>query len=105
MIKHSELVFWIAGLLTLAISDPCHTHYTLCLFKLMGLNFCPGCGLGHSIGFLFRGEILSSLQAHPLGIPALFFILLRIYRLLSNKPIVTFKQLFYGRNVHVATKS
>jgi len=45
----------------------------------MGFTWCPGCGLGHSISFLFHGDIKSSFHAHWLGIPALIIIVYRIY--------------------------
>ncbi|ASU32319.1 hypothetical protein MuYL_0416 [Mucilaginibacter xinganensis] len=44
----------------------------------MGVTWCPGCGLGHSISFLFHGDIKNSLHAHWLGIPAVGVILYRI---------------------------
>jgi hypothetical protein len=56
-------------------------HYSFCLFKVLGFNFCPGCGLGHSISYLFHGEVRASLSAHPLGIFAVIIILLRIFKL------------------------
>jgi hypothetical protein len=102
--RNSELLFWVTGIGILAITDPCNGHYTLCLFKLAGFGYCPGCGLGHSIAFLFRGDFIASVHAHPLGIPALFFILLRIYRLSFHKPVFTLNKLLYGSNVHVITK-
>jgi len=60
-------------------TDP---HYSLCIFKLIGIDFCPGCGLGHSISHLFRGDLQASFSAHPLGIFAVIIILFRIYKLL-----------------------
>lgn len=103
--RNSELICWLSGLLIVAISDPCYSHYTLCIFKLAGFPYCPGCGLGHSLGFLVRGEFAASFNAHPLGMPALFFIFLRIYRLIFNKSLITFKRLSYGLNVHDPSQS
>jgi hypothetical protein len=78
--KYFELAFWIAGLVSLAITDPTNqSHFSLCPLKMLGLTWCPGCGLGHSISFLFHGDVKSSLHAHWLGIPALIVILYRIY--------------------------
>jgi len=77
--RYFELVFWIAGLICLAFTNPNgQAHFSLCPLKLLGFKWCPGCGLGHSISFLFRGDIRSSLQAHWLGIPALVIIVYRI---------------------------
>jgi hypothetical protein len=61
------------------------THYSLCFFKWAGISFCPGCGLGHSISWLFRGEIMASFKAHPLGIFAIAVLLHRIYILIKNR--------------------
>jgi hypothetical protein len=81
-----EETLWLAGLLWLALVAPTGpTHFTLCIFRLLDLPFCPGCGLGHSISFLFRGEIGKSLEAHYLGIPALLMLLYRIVYLLGRR--------------------
>jgi hypothetical protein len=81
-LKYFELVFWIAGLMFLAIINPSgESHFTLCPLKLLGFNWCPGCGLGHSISFLFHGELNSSFHAHWFGVPAVIIIVHRIYAL------------------------
>jgi len=78
--RYFELAFWITGLLCLAFTDPNkQAHFSLCPIKLLGFKWCPGCGLGHSISFLFRGDVVSSFHAHWFGIPALFIIVYRIY--------------------------
>jgi len=80
--KYFELVFWIAALISLAITDPSNdTHFSLCPLKAMGFTWCPGCGIGHSISWLLHGNIQNSWHAHWLGIPALLIILYRIYTL------------------------
>ena len=80
--RYFELAFWIAALLSLAFMNPgTDVHYSFCLFKFIGINFCPGCGLGHAISFIFHGDLQSSLKAHPLGIFALLIIVYRIYQL------------------------
>ena len=82
--KYFELAFWIVALGSLAAMEPTtSTHYSFCIFKLTGLPFCPGCGLGHSISYLFHGNIKASLSSHPLGIFAVVIILLRITKLLQ----------------------
>jgi hypothetical protein len=79
-LKYFELIFWIAALISLALTDPDGpVHFTLCPLKLLGISWCPGCGLGHAISFLFRGDIRDSFHAHWLGIPAVIIILHRIY--------------------------
>jgi hypothetical protein len=74
-----ELIFWIAALAALGFSDPAQTHYVLCPLRLMGFTWCPGCGIGHAIAYLFHGDIRASFHAHWLGIPALGILLYRIY--------------------------
>jgi hypothetical protein len=77
--KNFELLFWKAAIIALAITDPAlPSHYTLCPFKLMGITWCPGCGLGHSIAYLLHGDIKSSFDSHWIGVPALIIILYRI---------------------------
>lgn len=79
-----EAVIWAVGLLFLAFYHPVSgNHFTLCPFSLIGLNFCPGCGLGRSISHLFHGEFLKSLKMHPLGIFAVIILSYRIIQLLK----------------------
>ena len=86
--RYFELTFWIIALTLLAFMQPGNTsHYSFCFFKLAGINFCPGCGLGHSIGYLFHGNISASFASHPLGPFALIIILQRIYNLFRIKII------------------
>lgn len=77
--RNLEAFVWIGALIVLAFSDPMASHYSLCPLHNMGFDWCPGCGLGHSISWLFRGQIEQSFYAHPLGIPALIIILFRIF--------------------------
>jgi len=91
--KYFELVFWIAALIALALTDPTsQAHFSLCPLKAMGFKWCPGCGLGHAISFLFHGDIRRSFHAHWLGIPAVAVILHRIYTLIRQhiKPKIQF---------------
>lgn len=86
-----ELFCWVGALLFIFFSDPNASHFSLCLFKYAGFNYCPGCGIGHAITFLLHGELIKSLNAHPLGIFALIIILFRIYQLINInlKPLKT----------------
>ena len=82
--RYFELIFWIIAIGTLAIMPPSfNPHYSFCLFKMIGINFCPGCGLGHSISHLFHGNFEASFLAHPLGAFAILIIALRIYKLVQ----------------------
>ncbi len=80
-----EGFIWLAALIWLALDNPGVHHYTLCPLDNLGFPFCPGCGLGRSIGFLFRLDVESSVAAHPLGIPALILLLWRIIKVFSRK--------------------
>ena len=85
-LRYFELVFWIAALIALAISNPSSaTHFTLCPLKLMGISWCPGCGLGHAIAYLLHGDIRNSFHSHWLGIPALLMIIYRIVDLIKQR--------------------
>ena len=88
-----ELFFWIGGLVYLAFMNPAETHFTLCPIKNLGFSFCPGCGLGHSISYIFHGEIKESFYHHPLGGFALLVILWRIFQLIQSLKLVKAKKL------------
>lgn len=91
-----ELACWIGALVSLAITNPAGTHYSLCVFRLLGWQHCPGCGLGHAIAYLLRGDIVASWHSHPLGAFALFIILQRI-AVLSTPFYLNLKNHLYGR--------
>jgi len=90
--NYFEPAFWTAVLISLAFANPAaQPHFALCPLKLLGFTWCPGCGLGHSISWLFHGDIKNSFHAHWLGIPTVLVILHRIYtvcrqRLSFQKP-------------------
>ena len=74
-----EALMWSLGLLILAASDPgSETHFTLFWPQWVFGIQSPGHGLGHSIGYLFRGDLLSSLNAHLLGVPVVIVLVHRI---------------------------
>jgi hypothetical protein len=79
-----EVIVFSGGLLFLSIINPSHDHFSICLFNLAGINFCPGCGLGRSISYLLHFNIYESVRTHPLGIPAFLIIIHRIISLLRN---------------------
>ncbi|HEX5552637.1 MAG TPA: DUF2752 domain-containing protein [Chitinophagaceae bacterium] len=90
-----ELLFWTSALVLLGITDPTTPHYSICVFRLLGWHHCPGCGLGHAIAFLLRGDIADSWRSHPLGGFALVVILHRIV-VLSIDFYKTLKNSSYG---------
>ena len=64
-----EAVIWTAGLAAMACADPtAEGLFDACLFKWMGAAWCPGCGLGHAVAYLFHGDVAQSVAAHPLGV-------------------------------------
>nr|WP_255710078.1 DUF2752 domain-containing protein [Pontibacter harenae] len=59
--------------------EPTGKHaFSFCPFSWVLEQGCPGCGLGHAIAFLARGELAASWQSHPLGVPALVIICYRV---------------------------
>ncbi len=81
-----EALAWIAGLIYLALIDPySDSHFTLCPYKNLGINFCPGCGLGKSISLFYHGDFSLSVHTHPLGIIAFTIISIRIVQLIRKK--------------------
>ena len=77
-----EALIWMAGLFLLALYDPMdQQHMSFCVFNFLGFKYCPGCGLGRSIAYLFKADLSGSLGAHPLGIPAVVILTYRIIRL------------------------
>ncbi|MFD0795246.1 DUF2752 domain-containing protein [Mucilaginibacter litoreus] len=86
--RYFELIFWIVALTCLAFTNPAgESHFSLCPLKALGISWCPGCGLGHAIAYLFHGNVKDSLQAHWLGIPVLLILLYRIYTLAFKRSI------------------
>ncbi len=82
----SEIFIWSSALIYLAIFNcPDHTHFTICPLKNLGIDLCPGCGLGNSISYLFQGDFISSFSAHPFGIPALIILVRRITSLIKQE--------------------
>lgn len=78
-----EAIVWLGGLLALALMNPDSTqHYSFCVFKNLGFNYCPGCGLGHSISYFLHGDLVRSWQVHPLGVVATIILVTRTLSLL-----------------------
>jgi hypothetical protein len=77
-----EAFFWFMALICLACVDPStEHHFIICPLALAGLDWCPGCGLGRSIAYLFDRQIQNSLHVHPLGIFAVIVLSYRIIQL------------------------
>ncbi len=79
-----EALIWIAALIFLALIEPAEsTHFIICPFSAMGIDFCPGCGLGRSVSYILHGNIVNSLSVHPLGIFALIILPTRVISLIK----------------------
>ncbi|MBI1341975.1 MAG: DUF2752 domain-containing protein [Terrimonas sp.] len=89
--KHNELLVWLTALIFLyCINTEGEGHFTLCVFRLLGFEHCPGCGIGRSIHEAMHFNWNGSWHFHWFGIPALLIIIVRLFHLLKN--------LFYGPN-------
>lgn len=82
-----ELIIWLVALIMLALINPTEHHLTLCPLSNLGFRYCPGCGLGRSVSYLFRGDISASFHMHPLGIFALVIIVYRIIQIINKQYI------------------
>lgn len=92
-----EAFFWLVAFVYLTYINPyTPKHLDFCLFSLMGIDNCPGCGLGKSISMIFHGDFIGSFNTHPLGIPAIILIVRRIYKLIKNRIQLTKKLEVYN---------
>lgn len=76
-----ELLFFLTALIGLYFLDSSTSHHSLCPLAAMGLDFCPGCGIGRSIHYFMHGNFKASLEMHPFGFFAFGVIIHRIYTL------------------------
>ncbi len=82
---HFELLFWIASLTTLAVMPMPENGFSFCPLHMLGIDFCPGCGLGKAIHLAFHCRFFESVKMHFLGIPAIVIIIGRIISIIKNK--------------------
>jgi hypothetical protein len=76
---HIESIIWLSAFIYLLLINPYSTnHFSFCIYKFLGFDFCPGCGLGLSISYLFHLDFINSWSSHYLGIPAFIIIMYRI---------------------------
>lgn len=81
--RHIEWGVLLTGLILMAILNPYSDAPTWCLLERAGI-FCLGEGLGHSIAFLFRGQIMESFSANLMGPFAVVILSARIIKIWSN---------------------
>jgi hypothetical protein len=65
--KHLEWTVFGMGIVLLGLMNPENTGISFCFFEWIGVSFCPGEGLGHSIAYTFRGDFSAAMQAHFAG--------------------------------------
>lgn len=83
---HCEWMALAGGLLLAASFDPySSSEFTWCLLEWIGIPWCPGEGLGHSIAFMARGDIHNSLSSNLMGLPAIIIIGSRTVFLIRNR--------------------
>ena len=81
-----EALIWLAALIYLGLSDPTSSTH-ISLFPpdwIFGIK-SPGFNLGHSISFLFHGNVAASIQAHYFGIPAVIILAWRMVSLVGDR--------------------
>lgn len=99
---HFEWLVLAAALLLMAFIDPADERVSFCVIDRFRFTFCPGCGLGRSVAYFFRGDIQASLAMHPAGIVAVFVLLGRIMHILKRNR--TYKtEIDNEKNIHTAS--
>ncbi|MEP7165164.1 MAG: DUF2752 domain-containing protein [Ferruginibacter sp.] len=81
LLKHIELIFWISAGILLFFMDSNAGKDSICFFTRLGFDWCPGCGIGHSIHSVLHLQFTASFREHPFGIPAVIIIFNRIKQL------------------------
>lgn len=79
-----EALIWSGAFLYLYLIQPAQHVFTLCPLALLGVEWCPGCGLGLSIHYLLHGNFYQSLQTHWFGTLAVVILIYRIGTLIRN---------------------
>ncbi|MDR0968968.1 MAG: DUF2752 domain-containing protein [Lentimicrobiaceae bacterium] len=97
--QNLEAFIWLTALLLLFFMPPDSTQQTLCAWHHLGIERCPGCGLGHAISAAFHGQFLHSFQLHLLGIPAIAILLWRSFFLFYKYFQYQVKQKSYDKDL------
>lgn len=89
---HFEWTILLSGLIIVGLMNPyINNGPSFCLLEALNFAYCPGEGLGHSIAFTFRGDLLNAFEAHPFGPVAIIILSGRILYL-WNKAFNTLKK-------------
>jgi len=91
---HTECIFWLIALLGLYLNIYLESDVSLCPIKYIAGFPCPGCGIGHAIGYALHLDFEASLSHHILGIPATLILLMRILQL--SGILLYFRRLYSG---------
>lgn len=79
-----ELILWIGSIIAILTINPYSDSFSLCPLHNLGLDWCPGCGLGRAMNLLARGEFKASWEMHPLASLAYGVIFHRIWILIKQ---------------------
>lgn len=83
ILKYGEAATWSVALTLLFFMDPAST-FSLCPLKAIGISWCLGCGIGHSIHYTLHFNFGAAWQEHVLGIPATAVL---IWQFIKSLPI------------------
>lgn len=81
---HFEWMILASFLMIPLFINPAASTFTFCVLSQAGIDICPGCGLGRSVAYLYRGDFAASFSMHPLGILAVLVIALRVVQIFSR---------------------
>ena len=90
--QHIELLFWFVSIVLLFFLKPAEPQTSLCMFRWIGFEHCPGCGLGHSIHHALHASFTQSYNEHLMGLPALVIIFHRITQLVYPKKTTIYEK-------------
>ena len=90
--RYAEPILWSGALVLLFFMDVSKDGASLCVLKAIGISWCPGCGIGHSIHHALHLNFATAMHEHVLGIPATTIILYQIFKSLY----ITHKNYKYG---------
>ena len=85
-LQNFELFVWVTAVIILFFL-PEKPGQSLCIFKAIGFNRCPGCGIGTSMHHALHFKITQSFLDHPMGILGILIIFIRIIQLIPSKKI------------------
>lgn len=83
-LQNFEIIVWITAVIILFFLSET-PRQSLCVFKAIGFNSCPGCGIGTSMHHALHFKFTQSFIDHPLGIFGVLIILMRIIKLIPSK--------------------